>query len=533
MRTILLLLAAASGLAGQDSDLRALVAAAPRLPVEKTIVPPQPPAGASGWKIGYPSSVTLAPDGTVYLLQRDDTADPVIAMTREGRFLRSWGKGLYKIPHAIRIDPRGDIWTVDAGNSMIYRFDTQGRKLQEISVGEQPTGASAFTGTTDIAFAPNGHLYISDGYGNARILEYSADGKRLNQWGSPGSGPGQFRQPHGVAVDADGTVYVADRLNGRLQRFDPKGKYLGEWDNLGMVTTVAIRDGGLWIGTQVRTDPTSADGWLMRIDPKSGRILGTVESAHGHHVLNVTAAGDLLSGARPDTVLWFRPASKETVSFRVQPLRPVAELREAALKDSPPAERPGLRKPDLVDLATLGAQIHFDIRYATSNNFLGTPLYAEARAFLERPAAHALLQAAADLRKQGFGLLIHDAYRPWYVTKMFWDGTPPELHNFVADPSKGSKHNRGCAVDLSIYYLDSGRPVEMPSGYDEMTERAFPDYPGGTPDERTHRAALRHAMESHGFQVDKAEWWHYDYRDWPRYPIVNIPFDKLGIPASR
>ncbi|MDQ1474757.1 MAG: hypothetical protein QOJ99_6237 [Bryobacterales bacterium] len=292
----------------EAAALRASVAIAPRLMVSKTEVKLQAPS--AGWMIGYPSSVAIDKEGTIYVLQRDDTADPVIAVDRDGRVLRSWGKGLFKIPHAIRIDAQGNVWTVDAGNSMVYKFTPKGEKLMEISVGEQPEGKTAFTGTTDIAFAPNGHLYISDGYGNARVLEDTADGKRLKQWGSAGSGPGQFRQPHGIAVDDRGTVYVADRQNGRLQRFDLNGKYLGEWDNLGMVTTVAFRDGALWIGTQLRSEPTSADGWLMKIDRKSGKILGYVESAHGHHVLNVAAKGELLSGARPDTVLWFRDSVK-------------------------------------------------------------------------------------------------------------------------------------------------------------------------------------------------------------------------------
>ena len=215
-------------------------------------------------------------------------------------------------------------------------------------------------------------------------------------------------------------------------------------------------------------------------------------------------------------------------SFRIQPVRPVAELREEALRATPPAEKGAFREPDLVDLATLDPSIHFDVRYATSNNFLGVPLYSEARAFLERPAAEALLAAGAVLRQKGFGLLIHDAYRPWYVTKMFWDATPPNLHTFVADPSKGSKHNRGCAVDMSLYYLSSGKPLEMPSGYDEMTPRANPGYAGGTDLERGHRETLRHTMESHGFTVDPGEWWHFDFADWPQYPILNIPFGKIG-----
>jgi sugar lactone lactonase YvrE len=294
-------------IAVQGQELVDAVAVAPRLPLSKTEVKLQAPS--ANWKIGYPSSVAMGKDGTIYVLQRDDTADPVIAVDRDGRVLRSWGKGLFKIPHAIRIDPQGNVWTVDAGNSMIYKFTTRGEKLMEISVGEQPAGKTGFTGTTDIAFAANGHLYISDGYGNARVLEYTAEGKRVRQWGDAGSGPRQFRQPHGIAIDDKGILYVADRQNGRLQRFDLNGKYLGEWDNLGMVTTVAFRDGALWIGTQSRSEPTSADGWLMKIDRKSGKILASVESAHGHHVLNVTAHGELLSGARPDTVLWFRASA--------------------------------------------------------------------------------------------------------------------------------------------------------------------------------------------------------------------------------
>jgi D-alanyl-D-alanine dipeptidase len=224
---------------------------------------------------------------------------------------------------------------------------------------------------------------------------------------------------------------------------------------------------------------------------------------------------------------WGLAAQESKQTFQVQPLRPVPELRAAALKAAPPVETGDFRKPDLVDLGTLGADIHFDIRYATSNNFLGTPFYSEARAFLQRPAAGALLHAAAVLRTQGFGLLIHDAYRPWYVTKMFWDGTPDKLHGFVADPQKGSKHNRGCAVDMSLYDLKSGKPVIMPSGYDEMTPRAFPGYSGGTEEERKRRDLLRRAMEAQGFTVDKSEWWHFDYRDWPRYPILNIPFSEI------
>ena len=223
--------------------------------------------------------------------------------------------------------------------------------------------------------------------------------------------------------------------------------------------------------------------------------------------------------------------AQRTQTFHISPLHPIAELRQQALRTSPPRERGKFRKPELVDLAAApsaaGANLHFEIRYATANNFLGVPVYSEARAFLERPAADALFAVARDVKQSGYGLLVYDAYRPWYVTKMFWDATPPRLHTFVANPAKGSKHNRGCAVDLTLYDLKTGVPIEMPSGYDEMTVRAHPDYTGGSTTARADRARLRSAMESHGFTVDPGEWWHYDYSQWREYPILNIPFESL------
>jgi zinc D-Ala-D-Ala dipeptidase len=177
----------------------------------------------------------------------------------------------------------------------------------------------------------------------------------------------------------------------------------------------------------------------------------------------------------------------------------------------------------------LDSGFKLDIRYATSDNFLSTPVYTQARAFLQRPAAEALVRVNHALRPLGFGLIVHDAYRPWYVTRMFWDATPADKHIFVANPAEGSKHNRGCAVDLSLYKLKTGREVKMPSVYDEMTERAYADYPGGTDEQRERRKILRDAMEAEGFSVIPKEWWHFDYKDWPQYPIMNIPFEKLGM----
>ncbi len=215
--------------------------------------------------------------------------------------------------------------------------------------------------------------------------------------------------------------------------------------------------------------------------------------------------------------------------FRITPLQPVETLRATALAAQPPVESGQFRDAELRELIQLDSTIKLDIRYASDRNFLSTPVYTQARAFLQRPAAEALVRAHRKLAAQGYGLLIHDGYRPWYVTKMFWDGTPSDKHDFVADPSQGSRHNRGGAVDLTLYDLRTGEPVMMTGGYDEMSDRSYPEYPGGTSRQRALRGVLRRAMEAEGFNVYSAEWWHFDYKDWRLYRIGNQRFEDLGI----
>ncbi|ODT00372.1 MAG: D-alanyl-D-alanine dipeptidase [Gemmatimonadetes bacterium SCN 70-22] len=204
------------------------------------------------------------------------------------------------------------------------------------------------------------------------------------------------------------------------------------------------------------------------------------------------------------------------------------QLRSEALAARPPVEEGDFRPSDLVELTTLDSTIRLDVRYATDRNFLSVPVYTQARAFLQRPAAEALVRAHRKLKSLGYGLLIHDGYRPWYVTKMFWDGTPEDKHTFVADPAQGSRHNRGCAVDLTMYDLRTGEPVVTTGGYDEMSDRSYPDYPGGTSRQRALREILRSAMEGEGFTVYEAEWWHFDYQDWRRYRIGNQRFEEFA-----
>lgn len=214
-------------------------------------------------------------------------------------------------------------------------------------------------------------------------------------------------------------------------------------------------------------------------------------------------------------------------TFRIEPTRTIAELRSLAAVSRPPIETGTFRAPDLIDLSTLNAPLKLDIRYASANNFMGTPFYEDARAFLQRPAAEALEEVAASLAEQGLGLIVYDAYRPWFVTKMFWEATPDSLKHFVAPPGDGSRHNRGAAVDVGLYNLRTGEPLQMPSGYDEFTRRAYADFQGGPEVALRNRDLLRGAMEHHGFSVYSYEWWHYDYAEWRMYPIMNMRFSEI------
>jgi D-alanyl-D-alanine dipeptidase len=193
----------------------------------------------------------------------------------------------------------------------------------------------------------------------------------------------------------------------------------------------------------------------------------------------------------------------------------------------PPREQESFRSAELVELVKLDPTLKLDIRYATAENLVGRPVYQEARAFLQRPAAEALVRAHRKLRERGYGLVVFDGYRPWSVTKIFWDATPEDKKQFVADPREGSKHNRGCAVDLSLIDLATGREAAMPSEYDEMSERSHIHYAGGTEESRRLRDLLGEIMVSEGFEPYEPEWWHFNYREWREYPILNIPFEEI------
>lgn len=188
-------------------------------------------------------------------------------------------------------------------------------------------------------------------------------------------------------------------------------------------------------------------------------------------------------------------------------------------------ERQARTDPDkrLVDLASLG--IPLDVRYATADNFMKKPLYPIAKAYLRAPAAQALADVQRELAKEGLGIKVFDAYRPYRVTVAMWE--PIRNPDYVADPAKGSRHNRGAAVDLTLIDLATGRELPMPTGYDDFTPRAahaFEDLPA---DALANRAKLRDVMTRHGFDALPSEWWHYDFRGWERFELMDVGLEDF------
>ena len=245
----------------------------------------------------------------IWLIQRGAKADPIIAVDIQGNVLHSFGKGLFRTPHSIRLGPSGNVWTVDAGNSEIIEFSPGGKELLHLDLsGPTKSPDDNFSGATDIAFAANGRILISDGYSNARVLEYTAHGSLITEWGAAGSGSGQFHLPHAIIVDKSNVVYVADRENGRIEKFDLSGHYLGEIDGLGRVYSLAFGDHGtLWATMSPLNVPPGSPGWIVKMESGSGKILGyvPVTDAPALHCLEVVNGNQPMTDFNNE-VLWFK-----------------------------------------------------------------------------------------------------------------------------------------------------------------------------------------------------------------------------------
>ena len=218
-------------------------------------------------------------------------------------------------------------------------------------------------------------------------------------------------------------------------------------------------------------------------------------------------------------------------TFYIIPIKEISELREISKNSNPPILDSLDSHKKLVDLKKLDDEFQLDIRYASTNNFMRSKFYKNERAFFNMSAADRLIEAKNELKELGYGIIIYDAYRPWFVTKMFWDGTPENLKHFVANPENGSSHNKGCAIDIGLYDIETGESIVMISGYDEFTERAYPNYMGGSKKQRDIRDMLIQVMERNDFTVYEYEWWHFNYNGCDS-GIMNYSFEELDSISS-
>ena len=218
-------------------------------------------------------------------------------------------------------------------------------------------------------------------------------------------------------------------------------------------------------------------------------------------------------------------------TFYIIPIKEISELREISKNSNPPILDSLDSHKKLVDLKKLDDEFQLDIRYASTNNFMRSKFYKNERAFFNISAADRLIEAKNELKELGYGIIIYDAYRPWFVTKMFWEGTPENLKHFVANPENGSSHNKGCAIDIGLYDIETGESIVMISGYDEFTERAYPNYMGGSKKQRDIRDMLIQVMERNDFTVYEYEWWHFNYNGCDS-GIMNYSFEELDSISS-
>ncbi len=293
---------------------------------------PLPATTAAGtpspWNFGQVVAVATGAGGNILVLHRG--AQPILVFEPDGAFVRGWGEGLFsngkvmgvapedRAPgasgytavygaagchacgaHAIRVDPEGHVWVVDAPGHAVHKLRETGELLMTLGTpGVAGGGHDTFNLPTDIAFAPNGDIYVSDGYGNARIVRFSGAGRYLGEWGSRGAGPGEFGLPHGVAVAGDGRVYAVDRDNRRVQVFDADGTFLDQWTELSGVQALFVTPGQrIWAGGALRT--------------LDGEILAELAGGGGGHGMTVSHEGDVFAAQLSGRVQKFVAASSE------------------------------------------------------------------------------------------------------------------------------------------------------------------------------------------------------------------------------
>ncbi|HSB18274.1 MAG TPA: peptidyl-alpha-hydroxyglycine alpha-amidating lyase family protein [Bryobacteraceae bacterium] len=286
----------------------------------------EPDTMPEGSKLGRVSAVATDSRGQVFVFHRGTKADPLLVFDAMGKYLRSWGRGMFGNPHGLRVDREDNVWITDNGNHEVIKFSNDGRILLRLGTrGQAGADDKTFNRPTDIAFAPNGDFYVSDGYGNSRVVKFSRDGRYLLAWGRRGTGPGEFNLPHSVAVDSKGLVYVSDRENNRIQIFDANGKFLRQWTHLGATQGLFVTAlDEMWIITHRNnienlTYDTLA-GRIMRIDIATGRILGSMESPG--HSIDVSRSGEIFIGSLTGNVFRWRQEWLDSGAGSDEGLRP-------------------------------------------------------------------------------------------------------------------------------------------------------------------------------------------------------------------
>jgi DNA-binding beta-propeller fold protein YncE len=289
---------------------------APSIAGVQSVLSTMPPLEeSSGGQQRYISAVDVDGSGTIYAIQRQ-VKNPITVIAPDGKVIASWGEGMFDLPHGIRVDPEGNVWATDAGpRSRVYEFTRSGNLLLELDLTRYPpkhpnterfVADETFKGATDVAVARNGHIYVSDGYGNARVVEFDAAGAFVREWGEPGKGPGQFRLPHGIAIGADGNVYVADRENGRVQRFTADGRYVGEWSYGNQLYSLDFGSrGDVYMGYRDATS-RGLDGWVLKADAMTGRVIGRFQGPV--HFVALAPSGAVMGGTTTGNVQVFTPA---------------------------------------------------------------------------------------------------------------------------------------------------------------------------------------------------------------------------------
>lgn len=212
------------------------------------------------------------------------------------------------------------------------------------------------------------------------------------------------------------------------------------------------------------------------------------------------------------------------LAFKITQAQDLVVIKDYKTYQQQVAENPNQELQEIIEYIP---NIVLDIKYASTSNFTGTAVYNEAKAFARKPVVDALIAVQQQLNQQGLGLKIFDAYRPYAITVKFWKVTPQDKKDYVANPKTGSRHNRGCAVDLTLINLATGEELEMPTPYDSFAKEAWPTYENISPTAKKNRDILINAMHQNGFRVIKSEWWHYDFVGWENYPLMDIPFEKL------